>query len=55
MPRKEVLALLQQRVADLESGARAPQTQMGNMKLSGNMKKAMEMLIDALNGKEIRK
>lgn len=54
-PRKEVLTLLQQRVADLESGRRTSQTQMGNMKLSGNMKKAMEMLIDVLNGKEIQK
>ncbi len=54
-PRKAVLALLQQRVADLESGRRSSQTQMGNMKLSGNMKKAMEMLIDTLNGKESRK
>lgn len=55
MPRKEVLALLQQRVADLEAGRRTSQTQMGNMKLSGNMKKAMEMLIDVLNGKEIQR
>ncbi len=53
-PRKTALALLKQRVADLESGRRAPQTQQGNMKLSGNMHKAMQMLIGALKGEEIQ-
>ncbi|MDE5613012.1 MAG: hypothetical protein K2I90_13490 [Odoribacter sp.] len=47
-PRKKALALLKQRVDDLDSGRRTPQTQQGNMQLSGNMKKAMVMLIDAL-------
>lgn len=53
-PKKAAIALLQQRVDDLDSGRRAPQTKQGNMMLSGNMKKAMEMLIDALNGKEVK-
>lgn len=53
-PKKAAIALLQQRVDDLESGRRAPQTKQGNMMLSGNMKKAMLMLIDSMNGKEIK-
>lgn len=53
-PKKAAVALLRQRVEDLESGRRAPQTQQGNMRLSGNMKKAMEMLIDVLNGKDMK-
>lgn len=53
-PKKAAVALLQQRVDDLESGRRAPQTKQGNMMLSGNMKKAMGMLIGTLNGKEMK-
>lgn len=52
-PRNVAKALLQQRVDDLNSGKRAPQTKQGNMVLSGNMSKAMGMLIDSLNGKEM--
>ena len=54
-PKKAAEALLQQRVEDLESGRRAPQTKQGNMQLSGNMKGAMEMLIDALKGKDVKR
>lgn len=54
-PKEAAKALLQQRVDDLDSGRRAPQTKQGNMMLSGNMKKAMEMLIGALNGEEIKR
>jgi len=53
-PKKAAIALLQQRVDDLESGHRAPQTRQGNMTLSGNMKKAMLMLIDSMNSKEVK-
>lgn len=52
-PRNVAKALLQQRMDDLNSGKRAPQTKQGNMTLSGNMSKAMGMLIDSLNGKEL--
>lgn len=54
-PKKAAVALLQQRVEELESGCRAPQTKQGNMMLSGNMKRAMVMLVDTLNGKEMEK
>ncbi len=54
-PRNTAKALLQQRVDDLNSGKRAPQTKQGNMTLSGNMSRAMNMLIDSLNGKEMPK
>lgn len=52
-PRNVAKALLQQRMDDLNSGKCAPQTKQGNMTLSGNMSKAMGMLIDSLNGKEL--
>lgn len=52
-PKQAATAMLQKRMDELDSGERAPQTQQGNMKLSGNMRKAMEMLTDALNGREI--
>lgn len=51
--RKETAALLQQRLDDLNSGKRQPQTHQGNMMLSGNMGKAMEMLITNLTNGEI--
>lgn len=47
-PRHEALVLLQKRLSDLESGKRAPQTKQGNMTLSGNLSKAMKMIIDEL-------
>ncbi len=50
-PREAVKVLLQQRLDDLQSGKRAPQTQQGNMRLSGNMDRAFKMLIDVLDGK----
>ncbi len=53
--KQEAVKLLQQRLDDLESGRRAPQTRQGNMMISGQMPKAMGMLIDVLNGKEIEK
>ncbi len=53
-PREAVKVLLQQRLDDLKSGKRAPQTKQGNMLLSGNMERAFQMLIDVLDGKEIR-
>ncbi len=53
-PRAEVKVLLQKRLEELESGKRAPQTQQGNMKLSGNMSRAIQMLIDSLDGKEMK-
>ena len=51
--RKETATLLQQRLDDLNSGKRQPQTRQGNMVLSGNMGKAMEMLITNLTIGEI--
>lgn len=48
--RLEMVPLLQKRLDDLNSGARAPQTQAGNMKLSGNLGRAFEMLIGVLKG-----
>ena len=51
--RKETATLLQQRLDDLNSGKRQPQTRQGNMVLSGNMGKAMEMLITNLTTGEI--
>ena len=53
--RKQVAAILQQRVDDLKSGKRQPQTQIGNMKMSGNMDKVMEMLIQGLETGEMSK
>ncbi len=51
-PRKAMKEILQKRVSDLESGKRAPQTQQGAMKLSGNMSQVMQMLINSIDGKE---
>ncbi len=51
-PRAAIKVLLQQRLDDLKSGKRAPQTQQGNMRLSGNMDRAFQMLVDVLDGKE---
>ena len=53
--RKQVAAILQQRVDDLKSGKRQPQTQIGNMKMSGNMGNVMEMLIQGLEIGEMPK
>jgi thiol-disulfide isomerase/thioredoxin len=47
-PKEEVIKLLQKRIDDLDSGRRQPQTQQGNMKLSGDLKRAMVMLIGKL-------
>ncbi len=47
--RDAMVALLRQRVDDLNSGRREPQTRMGNMQLSGNMKGAMEHIINDLS------
>lgn len=47
--RQRMVALLQQRINDLDSGKRQPQTRQGNMILSGNFKLAMEKLIEYLN------
>lgn len=52
-PRATARKLLQQRLDDLKSGKRAPQTMQGNMRLSGNLDRAMQMLIDTFDGKEI--
>ena len=41
--------MLQQRLDELNSGKRQPQTKMGNMTLAGNLKGAMEKLISVLN------
>lgn len=51
--RKETAALLQQRLDDLNSGKRQPQTRHGNMRVSGNLDKAMEMLITNLTTGEM--
>lgn len=40
---------------DLQSGKRQPQKKQGNMILSGNLERAMQMLIDGFDGKEIQK
>ena len=53
--RKQVAAILQQRVDDLKSGKCQPQTQIGNMKMSGNMGNVMEMLIQGLEIGEMPK
>lgn len=46
--RKETSLLLEQRLSDLRSGKRSPQTRQGNMMLSGDLSKVMEMLIQRL-------
>ena len=51
--RKETAGILQQRLDELKSGKRQPQTRQGNMTLSGNMGKAMEMLIANLTTGEM--
>ena len=48
-PRGEVKKMLEKRLDDLRSGKREPLRQIGNMTLSGNLDKAMEMLIGELN------
>ena len=50
--RQAMTAMLEQRLADLDSGKREPQTRMGNMILSGNMRNTIEKVIGFLkNGK----
>lgn len=49
VPRKAAVTMLQQRLDELNSGKRQPQTKMGNMTLAGNLKGAMEKLISVLN------
>ncbi len=51
--RGEVATLLQQRLDELKSGKREPQTRQGNMMLSGNLDKAIEMLIQTLKTGEV--
>lgn len=51
--RKNVAAILQQRLDELNSGKRQPQTRHGNMRLSGNLNRAMEMLITNLTTSEM--
>lgn len=46
--RSQACELLRQRLDDLQSGKRQPQTKQGNMIISGNMDKAMTMLIESL-------
>lgn len=53
--RKEAKKMVQQRMKDLQSGKRQPQKKQGNMVLSGNLERAMQMLIDGFDGKEIQK
>lgn len=53
-PKQAAKKLLKQRIEDLQSGKRQPQTKQGNMILSGNLDRAMQMLIDSLDGKEIK-
>lgn len=47
--RGEVKKMLEKRLDDLRTGKREPLRQIGNMTLSGNLDKAMEMLIGELN------
>lgn len=51
--RKNVAAILQQCLDELNSGKRQPQTRHGNMRLSGNLNRAMEMLITNLTTGEM--
>lgn len=51
--RKNVAAILQQRLDELNSDKRQPQTRHGNMRLSGNLNRAMEMLITNLTTGEM--
>lgn len=53
--RKEAKKMVQQRLKDLQSGKRQPQKKQGNMMLSGNLDRAMQMLIDGFDGKEMPK
>lgn len=48
-PRQVAIAMLQKRIDDLNSGRAKPQTKQGNMTISGNLKAAMEKLIETLN------
>lgn len=50
--RKEAKKMLQKRLKDLQTGKREPQKKQGSMMLSGNMDRAMQMLIDTFDGKE---
>lgn len=53
--RKEAKKMVQQRMKDLQSGKRQPQKKQGNMILSGNLERVMQMFIDGFDGKEIQK
>ena len=44
--------MLQKRLKDLQTGKREPQKKQGSMMLSGNMDRAMQMLVDTFDGKE---
>lgn len=48
-PRKTAAALLQQRLDELNSGKRKPQTHMGNIPLQGDVKEAIEKLITTMD------
>ena len=50
--RKEAKKMLQKRLKDLQTGKREPQKKQGSMMLSGNMDRAMQMLVDTFDGKE---
>ncbi len=47
----EIKKILKARIADIESGKRQPQTQVGNMKLSRPTDDLLRMIVDALDGK----
>lgn len=47
--RKEAKKMVQQRMKDLQCGKRQPQKKQGNMILSGNLERAMQMLIDGFD------
>jgi len=53
--RKEAKKMVQQRLKDLQSGKRQPQKKQGNMILSGNLERAMQILIDSFDGKEMKR
>jgi hypothetical protein len=42
--------IVEKRLSDLRSGKRQPLKKVGNMTLSGNLDKAMEMVVKRLGG-----
>lgn len=51
-PRAALCKILEQRLADIKSGRREPQTKQGNMTLSRPASEIIEMLVGELNGKK---